>query len=148
VAFTSCLRIARGVNLLTEQAGTQTLIRHLTGDRAAQVFALVRAGLPAEEQELFDAEAAGLPDAVKRAVAELLVLAADNGLPFRFESAPPESVMEYARARRARFTFELEERGITVRLQHSLRHPSWLPTVEIPAAALQPEAPAPTRASS
>ena len=97
---------------------------------------LVRRSLTAEDRALFDAEANSLPEPVLTAVAELLVIASDNEISFEFISAPPGNVTEYARRRRVRMTFDIEDGGIKATMQHTLRHPSWLPEVELPSEML------------
>ncbi len=34
-----------------------------------------------------------------------------------------------------RFTFDVEDDGVVVTLQHTLRHPTWLPEVVLPEPA-------------
>ena len=116
-----------------DQAG---LLADMDGDRGAVALELVRQSLSSDDRALFDAEANSLPEPILDAVANLLVIASDNDLSFEFISAAPENVMDYARNRRVRMTFDIEDGGIKATMQHTLRHPSWLPEVELPATAL------------
>ena len=116
-----------------DQAG---LLAEMDGDRGALALELVRRSLSSDERALFDAEANSLPEPMLTAVAELLVIASDNEISFEFVSAPPENVMDYARNRRVRMTFDIEDGGIKATMQHTMRHPSWLPEVELPSEAL------------
>lgn len=134
MSYYACIELSDGVTTAIQEAKRVGLLQGALGDRAAVAWELVREGLDRDEQALFDAEAEGLPAGLLRAISELIVTASDQELAFRFESAPPDGVMEFARKRRIRFTFDIEEDRVNIRLQHTLRHPSWLPAVVMPAA--------------
>ena len=76
-----------------------------------------------------------MPMGVWNAIGEMVATAADNNVTFRFQSVAPDNVMDFARKRRMRFTFDVEDEAIVVTLQHTLRHPSWLPEVVLPEQA-------------
>lgn len=132
----ACLRLTEQITAAARAVDQAGLLAEMGGDRAQLALELVRRSLPDDQRALFDAEARSLPEPVLQAVAELLVVASDNDLPFDFVSAPPENVMEYARARRVRITLDIEDGGIKATMQHTLRHPSWLPEVELPTEAV------------
>ena len=102
----------------------------------ALALALVRRSHSSDDRALFDTKANSLPKPILAAVAKLLVIASNNVLGFDFVSAPPENVMEDARNRRVRMTFDIEDGGIKATMQHTQRHPSWRPRVELPTEAL------------
>ena len=129
-----CIELSDEVTAAVQEAKRTGLLERALGERATIAWELVRAGLDPDGRMLFDAEAEGLPAGTLRAISELIVAASDHGLAFRFESAAPDGVMEFARKRRIRFTFDLEEDRVNIRLQHTMRHPSWLPEVVVPAA--------------
>ena len=133
---TSCLRLTEQITAAAKAVDQAGLLEVLNGDRAALALELVRQSLPEDELALFDAEARSLPEAMLRAVGELLVIACDNELSFDFVAAPPENVMDFARHGRVRLTLDMEDGGITATMQHTMRHPSWLPAVELPGTAL------------
>ena len=103
-------------------------------ERWQEAVAAASAGLSPRMRETIELQAAGMPAPVMRAFAGLMALAAEHGLEFRVESARPEPVVEFVRYRRIRCTFDIEEERIVARLQHTLRHPSWLPEPQMPAA--------------
>ncbi len=135
MSYYACIDLSDGVTAAVQEAKRGGLLEGAVGDRAAVAWGLVRDGLDQDGRALFDAEAEGLPDGLLRAMSDLIVTASDHGLAFRFESAPPDGVMEFARKRRIRCTFDLEEDRVNIRLQHTLRHPSWLPEVVMPETA-------------
>ncbi len=75
---TSCLRLTEQITVAAKAIDQAGLLEELNGDRAALALELVRRSLPADELALFDAEARSLPEAMLRAVGELLVIASDK----------------------------------------------------------------------
>lgn len=136
MAIFGCIKLTDEITNAANAGDQAGLLAEMDGDRGALALELVRRSLSSDDRALFDAEANSLPEPILAAVANLLVIASDNELSFDFVSAPPENVMEYARNRRVRMTFEIEDGGIKATIQHTLRHPSWLPEVELPTEAL------------
>lgn len=132
----SCINLTDEITNAAQAVDEAGLLAEMGGDRGALALELVRRSLSSDDRALFDAEANSLPEPILDAVANLLVIASDNDLSFEFISAAPENVMEYARNRRVRMTFDIEDSGIKATMQHTLRHPSWLPEVELPTTAL------------
>ncbi len=132
----SCINLTDEITNSAQAVDEAGLLAEMGGDRGALALDLVRRSLSNDDGALFDAEANSLPEPILDAVANLLVIASDNDLSFEFISAAPENVMEYARNRRVRMTFDIEDGGIKAAMQHTLRHPSWLAAVELPTEAL------------
>ncbi len=136
MAIFSCVNLTDEITNAAKAVDQAGLLAEMDGDRGAVALELVRQSLSSDDRALFDAEANSLPEPILDAVANLLVIASDNDLSFEFISAAPENVMDYARNRRVRMTFDIEDGGIKATMQHTLRHPSWLPEVELPTEAL------------
>ena len=123
----SCINMGDAVTSYVESPAGRAAIAATTGDRGAATLGLIRETLDPEEQYLWDAEYEALSPAMIRTVAQLIVRAVDENIPFFFASRAPASVIEYARDRKIEFQFSLEEGRIQVELRHTHRHPSWLP---------------------
>lgn len=113
---------------------TNDRVRGCKGDRPAEALALLRSALTPQEAATFGAELDALPPNLVRAIGEAVVYCADNAVTFQMESVLPSTgVLDYARRRRVDLSFEYREDGVTVSIAHTMRHPTWLPALTLPA---------------
>ena len=96
-----------------------------------EVLAVVSDHLNPAEREIWEAEAAALPQGITRQFGQVMSDAVRENLTFRFEGTPPDDVMGTMRERVIEVTFRYSETEIVATLTHTMRHPTWLPEVRV-----------------
>src|SRR3989304_2326368 len=98
--MTPCFDLTDEITNQIADPEVQARLRATVGDRPMGAIEVIRKALEPDTRDIFEAEMRGLPASIVRTLGELAITAADHGVPFAFQSVPPENLMETARAPR------------------------------------------------
>ena len=125
----SCIELTNSVTRITSTPEFRAHVLR-AADPPAAALAAMRDRLAGEDRETWETQFGALPPYILNVVAEAMVDAAAEELPFSFENKIPETPIAMARSRGVEITLRLEEEQLKVTMSHTLRHPTWMPSAD------------------
>jgi len=120
LSIPACSRITNHVTQISDDREFQRRMRALAGRSysSAEVADLLCDFLPFEVAAELRTEYHELPSVMADLIVNSWKMADEAGMPWSFQSMPPAEPIAYARARRVRFTVDVDEDGVTLGVAH------------------------------